>query len=212
MPDAGRLAAFALVAFAIIVVPGPSVLFVISRGVAHGRRAALMTALGNETGELVQVVAVAFGLGAIVERSITVFTIVKIAGAAYLVFLGVQALRRRRVLAEALAIEAAPKGSRRIFRDGFVVGATNPKTVILFTAILPQFVTRSNGHVTLQLLVLGLMSVLIALISDSAWALLAGTVRSWLGRSPRRLAAMGGTGGLVMIGLGLRLAFTGRKD
>jgi threonine/homoserine/homoserine lactone efflux protein len=195
-----------------IVVPGPSVLFVISRGVAHGRRAALMTALGNEAGALVLVMAVAFGLGAIVQRSITVFMILKIAGAAYLIYLGVQALRRRRVLAEALAGEAAPKASRRIFRDGFVVGATNPKTVILFTAILPQFVTRSNGHVTLQLLILGLMSVLIALISDSAWALLAGTARSWLGRSPRRLAAMGGTGGLVMIGLGLRLAFTGRKD
>jgi threonine/homoserine/homoserine lactone efflux protein len=212
MPAAGRLVAFALVALAMIVVPGPSVLFVISRGVAHGRRAALMTALGNEAGALVLVMAVAFGLGAIVQRSITVFMILKIAGAAYLIYLGVQALRRRRVLAEALAGEAAPKASRRIFRDGFVVGATNPKTVILFTAILPQFVTRSNGHVTLQLLILGLMSVLIALISDSAWALLAGTVRSWLGRSPRRLAAMGGTGGLVMIGLGLRLAFTGRKD
>jgi threonine/homoserine/homoserine lactone efflux protein len=171
-----------------------------------------MTALGNEAGALVLVMAVAFGLGAIVQRSITVFMILKIAGAAYLIYLGVQALRRRRVLAEALAGEAAPKASRRIFRDGFVVGATNPKTVILFTAILPQFVTRSNGHVTLQLLILGLMSVLIALISDSAWALLAGTARSWLGRSPRRLAAMGGTGGLVMIGLGLRLAFTGRKD
>jgi threonine/homoserine/homoserine lactone efflux protein len=212
MPAAGRLVAFALVALAMIVVPGPSVLFVISRGVAHGRRAALMTALGNEAGALVLVMAVAFGLGAIVQRSITVFMILKIAGAAYLIYLGVQALRRRRVLAEALAGEAAPKASRRIFRDGFVVGATNPKTVILFTAILPQFVTRSNGHVTLQLLILGLMSVLIALISDSAWALLAGTARSWLGRSPRRLAAMGGTGGLVMIGLGLRLAFTGRKD
>ena len=104
------------------------------------------------------------------------------------------------------------KRARRLFRDGFVVGATNPKSVILFGAILPQFVARSNGHVTVQLLVLGLTAVVIALVCDSVWALLAGTARSWLGRSPRRLALIGGTGGLVMVGLGLRLALTGRRD
>ena len=88
----------------------------------------------------------------------------------------------------------------------------NPTSLILFTAILPQFVNRANGHAAVQLLVLGLISVLIALMSDSVWGLLAGTVRSWLGRSPRRLAAMGRTGGLFMVGLGVRLAFTGRRD
>ncbi|HWW52980.1 MAG TPA: LysE family translocator [Acidimicrobiales bacterium] len=212
MPDAGRLAAFALVSFAIIVVPGPSVLFVISRGVALGRRAALTTVLGNEAGLLVQVVAVALGLGAIVQRSVAVFTVLKLAGAAYLVYLGMQALRRRRSFSAQLAVEVGHKSARRIFRDGFVVGVSNPKSVILFTAILPQFVTRSNGHVTMQLLVLGAMSVVIALVSDSVWGVLAGGVRSWLGRSPRRLEVMRGTGGVVMMGLGLRLALTGRKD
>jgi threonine/homoserine/homoserine lactone efflux protein len=212
VPDGGRLAAFALVSFAIIVVPGPSVLFVVSRGVSLGRRAALTTVLGNEAGLLVQVIAVAVGLGAIVERSLAVFTIVKLGGAAYLIFLGVQAIRDRRALATALEVEVSRKTPRRIFREGFFVGATNPKSLILFTAILPQFVNRANGHVAVQLLVLGLISVVIALMSDSAWGLLAGTVRSWLGRSPRRLAAMGGTGGLFMVGLGVRLAFTGRRD
>jgi len=212
VPDAGRLAAFALVSFAIIVVPGPSVLFVISRGVALGRRAALTTVLGNEAGLLVQVVAVALGLGAIVQRSVAVFTVLKLAGAAYLVYLGMQALRRRRSFSAQLAVEVGHKSARRIFRDGFVVGVSNPKSVILFTAILPQFVTRSNGHVTMQLLVLGAMSVVIALVSDSVWGVLAGGVRSWLGRSPRRLEVMRGTGGVVMMGLGLRLALTGRKD
>ena len=212
MPDAGRLAAFALVSFAIIVVPGPSVLFVISRGVALGRRAALTTVLGNEAGLLVQVVAVAFGLGAIVQRSVTVFTVLKLAGAGYLVYLGVQAVRHRRSLSTELAADVSQKSGSRIFRDGFVVGVSNPKSVILFTAILPQFVTRANGHVTVQLLILGAMSVMIALLSDSVWGVLAGGVRSWLGRSPRRLEVMRGTGGVVMVGLGLRLALTGRRD
>jgi threonine/homoserine/homoserine lactone efflux protein len=212
MPDVGRLASFALISFAIIVVPGPSVLFVISRGITLGRRAAITTVLGNEAGLMVQVVAVAFGLGAIVERSIAAFTILKFAGAAYLVFLGVQAVRHRGALAGSLESELRDKSRRRIFRDGFVVGVSNPKSIILFAAILPQFVTRSQGHATIQLLVLGLTSVGIALVSDSTWGFLAGTGRSWLGRSPKRLAVMGGTGGLVMIGLGARLALSGRKD
>ena len=212
MPDPGRLAAFGLLSFVIIVVPGPSVLFVISRGVVLGRRAALMTVLGNEAGLLVQMAAVAFGLGAIVERSIAVFTVVKLAGAGYLVYLGVEAVRHRHALHRELEAEVVGRRARRIFRDGFVVGATNPKSVILFAAILPQFVTRTSGHVTLQLLLLGLTSVVIALVCDSVWGVLAGTVRSWLGRSPRRLGVIGGTGGLVMVALGLRLALTGRRD
>ncbi len=212
MPAAGRLIEFCLVSLAIIVVPGPSVLFVISRGVAFGRRTAVLTAIGNEAGLLVQVVAVAFGLGAVVQRSITMFTIIRLAGAAYLVVLGVQAIRHRRVLASALGASVQEKPARRVLREGFVVGATNPKMVVLFGAILPQFVSRSAGHVTLQLLVLGVVSVAIALVCDSTWGVLAGTVRSWFGRSPRRLAALGGTGGLVMVGLGVRLVVTGRKD
>jgi threonine/homoserine/homoserine lactone efflux protein len=212
VPPADRLVAFALTAFALIVVPGPSVLFVISRGMALGRRAAIATVLGNAAGAYVQVVAAAVGLGAVLERSTLLFNVVKIAGAAYLVVLGVRAIRARRTLSGLLAEPVAAMSTRRIVREGFVVGLTNPKTVIFFAAILPQFADPSAGRLSLQLLTLGLVFIAIALVSDSTWGLAAGTARDWLGRSPRRLAALGGTGGLVMIGLGVRLAVTGRRD
>jgi threonine/homoserine/homoserine lactone efflux protein len=129
-----------------------------------------------------------------------------------LIYLGVQAIRHRSSLAQALNVPIEPKATRRILLDGFVAGISNPKAIILFAAILPQFIDRSAGHVTLQLFVLGLVSIAIALVSDGKWALAAGTARSWLARSPRRLELLGGTGGLVMIGLGARLALTGRND
>jgi threonine/homoserine/homoserine lactone efflux protein len=99
-----------------------------------------------------------------------------------------------------------------MLREGFVVGITNPKAVILMTAVLPQFVDRSAGHVQLQFLLLGAISLVIGLFSDGAWALVSGTARVWLARSPRRLELIGGAGGLVLIGLGVRVAITGRKD
>jgi threonine/homoserine/homoserine lactone efflux protein len=212
MVPAGHLLAFSLVAFALIIVPGPSVLFVISRALAHGRRAAVTTAAGNEVGELVQVAGVAFGIGVVVERSAVVFTAIKLVGAAYLVILGVRAIRDRRSLARMLDAAAAPRRTGRIFREGFIVGISNPKTGVFFAAVLPQFVDRSAGHVPVQLLLLGLVFVLIALVSDSVWGLAAGTARAWFARSPRRLARVGGAGGLVMVGLGARLAVTGRKS
>jgi threonine/homoserine/homoserine lactone efflux protein len=140
------------------------------------------------------------------------FNVVKIVGAAYLVVLGLRALRNRRRLAEVLGAPVEALSTRRIVREGFVVGLTNPKTVIFFAAILPQFTDPSAGRLPLQLLTLGLVFVAIALVSDSTWGIAAGTAREWLGRSPRRLAALGGTGGLVMIGLGLSVAVTGRRE
>ena len=205
-----RLLAFVGVAFALIVVPGPSVLFVISRGVALGRRAAVTTVVGNAAGVYVQVVAVALGIGALVERSVVVFRALSLAGAAYLVVLGIRAVRARHGLAAVLELPAAPRTTRRMLREGFVVGLANPKVIVFFAAVLPQFADPSRGHVPLQLLVLGAVFEAIALVSDSAWGVAAGTARAWLARSPRRLAALGGTGGLVMITLGLRLAATGR--
>lgn len=210
--DVERVLTLALVALAIIAVPGPSVLFVVSRGVTLGRRAALATVAGNEVGLIVQVTAVAIGLGAIVERSIIVYTVLKLAGAAYLIYLGLQAIRHRKALAVAFDSTAAPLRTRRIFVDGFVVGVSNPKSVLLFAAILPQFADPAAGRLPLQLFLLGMICVFIALVSDSMWALLAGIARGWLGRSPRRLAAVGGGSGAVMVGLGLQVAFTGRRD
>ena len=205
-----RLLAFVGVSFALIVVPGPSVLFVISRGVALGRRAAVTTVVGNAAGVYVQVVAVALGVGAVVERSAVVFRALSLAGAACLLVLGVRTLRGRHRLAAALDVPVEPAPVGRILREGFVVGLVNPKVIVFFAAVLPQFTDPARGHVPVQLLLLGAVFVGIALVSDSAWGVAAGTARTWLARSPRRLAALGGTGGLVMIALGLRLAVAGR--
>ena len=209
--DPGRLAAFTAVAFALVVIPGPSVLFVIGRGVAFGRRTAIATVLGNTAGVYVQVIALALGLSAVIERSETVFTAIKLAGAAYLIVLGTRAIRSRRALA--FTLETAPRRSTaRTIWEGFLVGLTNPKATIFFATILPQFVDPSRGHTAVQLLLLGLVFAAVALISDSTWGIAAGSARERLGRSPRRLARLGAAGGLTMIGLGLGLALTGRRN
>ncbi|HEX4656174.1 MAG TPA: LysE family translocator [Streptosporangiaceae bacterium] len=212
MVSAGQVAAFAAAALVLIVIPGPGVLFVIGRALAHGRRTALLSVAGHAAGNWVVAVCVALGVGTVVERSAAVFTAVRLAGAAYLVWLGVQAFRRRHSLARVLDSAAAPRGDVRAAREGLVVGVTNPKAVILFAAVLPQFVDRSAGHVPVQMLILSAISIVIGLASDSCWGLAASTVRSWFARSPRRLGLVGGAGGLAMIGLGLTLALTGRKD
>ena len=209
-----HLVAFLLTVYVLILIPGPSVLFVVSRGVALGRRAALATVAGNASGFALQLVLVSIGVGSIVARSDAVFTTLKLLGAAYLVFLGVRNIRDRRALAALFAPVAAaePKPLRRIVREGFFVGATNPKGVIIFTAILPQFIDRSQGHVTLQLVLLGAICIGIALLSDGAWALASGTARQWLGRSSRRLETMTGVGGALLIALGVGLAATTRRS
>jgi threonine/homoserine/homoserine lactone efflux protein len=207
-----HLLAFTLTAFVLIAIPGPSVLFVVSRAIALGRAAGVATVAGNTLGAFAQVVAVAFGIGPLVERSVAVFTVLKLAGACYLMFLGVQAIRHRRSLAAALGAEVERKTTVKMMVDGFAVGATNPKVIVFFAAMLPQFVDRQAGHVPVQIIALGAIFAGIALLSDSTWALAAGTVRAWLSSSPRRLEALGGAGGLLMIGIGARLAFTGRSD
>jgi threonine/homoserine/homoserine lactone efflux protein len=136
----------------------------------------------------------------------------KLLGAAYLIFLGVRSIRSRRELAGLLMpADVAPKRLRRTVREGFVVGATNPKGLIIFTAVLPTFVDRAQGHATLQLATLGVICGLVAAVSDSSWAIASGTARSWLGRSPRRLEWLSAGGGLAMIALGAGLALTGRR-
>src|SRR5580704_7236413 len=164
MVPASNLAEFAAAALVLIAIPGPSVLFVISRGVVLGRRAALATVAGNCAGVYMQVVAVAFGVGVLLERSASFYTTAKLIGATYLVWLGVRTFRRRRALAAALTAPVAPKSDRRILRDGFVVGVTNPKAAVFFAAILPQFADPSRGGVPFQMLLLGLVFVAIAMV------------------------------------------------
>jgi threonine/homoserine/homoserine lactone efflux protein len=129
----------------------------------------------------------------------------------YLIWLGILAVRRRGTLAGAFGAPRSPGSGRRALREGFVMGATNPKALILFGAVLPQFVNRPAGHVPVQMLLLSLVSIAIGLASDSAWAMAAGTVRAWFARSPRRFQLVGGAGGLAMIGVGVTVAVTGRK-
>ena len=212
MPSTSHVLGFALLAFILIIIPGPNVLFVVSRSLMLGKAAGVGTAIGGQLGVYAQVAAVAFGIGALVERSVAVFTVIKLAGAAYLIYLGVQAIRHRKALWSTLDAAVEAKSLRRIIRDGFAVGLSNPKSIVFFTAVLPQFVDRSAGHVPVQMLLLGATFVAIAGLCDSSWALAAGTARAWFARSPRRLELVGGTGGLVMIGIGASLALSGRKD
>ncbi len=212
MPSLTQLASFLAAAAVLLAIPGPSVLFVVSRGVGLGRRAALATTAGNELASSVHVLAVALGAGAIVQRSAMVFTAMKLAGGAYLVWLGVGAIRHRTHLRHAVAADLRARSARRLMRDGFVVGISNPKTPLFLLGVLPQFVDPGRGEVTLQLLSLGLVFVLAAIVNDGLYALAAGSVRSWLLRRPRRAELLGGVSGLCMIGLGLQVAATGRRD
>lgn len=202
-------AAFALAAFIIIVIPGPNVLFAIGRALALGRRSAILSVAGTVAGSLVPLLAVALGLGAVLTASAALFLIVKIAGAAYLIYLGIATIRHRKKLVAALSAEVPDADAKRVLRQGFVVGATNPKTMVFFGAVLPQFTAPESGSLPAQLLVLGLIFLVIQALSDGLWALLAATARTWFARSPRRLEAIGSTGGLMIIGVGTSVAFSG---
>ncbi|MFE5186330.1 LysE family translocator [Streptomyces sp. NPDC056628] len=210
-----RMPAFAAMSLLVIAIPGPSVLFVVGRALAHGRRSAVATALGNVVGSYLLVIAVAVGIGSLVERSVTVYLTVKLAGAAYLVWLGVQAFRHRKEL-KASALHTGTRepalGDLRTLLDGVLVGVTNPKGVVFFAAVLPQFVDHSARHVPLQMLVLGLVPITIGLVTDTLWGLTASAARTWFARSDRRLSLIGGAGGCTMIGLGVTVAVTGRAD
>jgi threonine/homoserine/homoserine lactone efflux protein len=211
MISSGHLIGFALASLVIIVIPGPGVLFVVGRALAHGRRTALATAAGHAAGNYVVAACVAVGLGTLLQRSAQVFIAVKLAGALYLVFLGVQAIRHRHSLASAMSSAAGASDGWRALRDGFIVGVTNPKAFILFGAVLPQFINRGAGNVPAQMLLLALISVCMGLASDSTWGLTASVVRGWFTRSPRRYALVGGAGGLAMIGVGVTVALTGQS-
>ncbi len=204
--------AFGVAALVLIAIPGPSVVFTIGRALAYGWRVALATVVGNTLGLLAIVVLVAVGLGVVVEESIVVYTAIKLAGAAYLVWLGVQAIRHRRSFGTA-ADSSAPRhlGVVTAARQGFVVGVSNPKAFMIIGAVLPQFVDRVAGQVTSQMLLLGMIAVTIGLLSDSLWAVVASGLRSWFAGSPRRGASLGVVGGTSMIGLGVGLAVTGHR-
>lgn len=212
MIPAANLFAFGLASIPLIIIPGPSVLFTIGRSLSLGRVGGLLTVVGNATGAFVITVAIAFGLGAILEESVVVFTIVKILGAAYIAFLGVQAIRHRHQKADAATVAVVRRGPVLTLWEGFLVGVTNVKTIIFLVAVLPLFVDHATGGVPGQILLLGAVFVLVALISDSTWALVAGSARAWFGGSPKRMAGLSATGGVMMIGLGASVLFLGHSE
>ena len=206
MPSLSQWLAFLVASILFIQVPGPSLLFTIGRALTVGRTQALLSVAGNALGLVVQAGLVAVGLGAVVSASAELYTGLKLVGAAYVVWLGVSAIRHR---ADArLTLEEpgqAPARRGHAVRTGFIVGVTNPKTVIFFAAFLPQF-TSDSGPAALQLAVLGVVFGILAVCSDTLWALGAGKARDWFAREPRRLDTLGAAGGGMMIALGVTLA------
>lgn len=209
MPSSSQWIAFLIASFLFIQVPGPSLLFMLGRALTVSLREALLSVLGNALGLLSQALLVAIGLGAVIAASATTYWTIKLAGAAYVLWLGVQAIHHR-----ADARLTLHTGERPLERTGaavlagYVVGVTNPKTVLFFVAFLPQFISPT-GPTGPQIALLGLVFALMEIVSDSVWATLAGKARLWISRRPKRLDAVGAAGGVMMIGLGTTLVVTG---
>lgn len=210
VPTTSQWLAFVIASALFIQVPGPSLLFTIGRALTVGRRDALLSVVGNALGITTQVLLVAVGLGAVVAASAQAYTALKVAGAAYVVWLGIQAIRHRADARAALmAVEGehvVPAPASRSLRIGFTVGLTNPKTIVFFVAFLPQFVNEPAGHTGAQLALLGVVFGAMAVVSDGAWALAASKARDWFARRPHRLDRLGVAGGVMMIGLGATMA------
>jgi threonine/homoserine/homoserine lactone efflux protein len=199
-----RIWEYFIAAVVIVLAPGPSVLFVIARAIAWGRATAVATVLGNVTGAFTLSVVVAVGLGPILQRSEIAFISVQVLGGLYLVYLGITAIKHSRIHANDITNQGDIRPSKwRSMREGFWVGALNPKGMVFFAAILPQFVDREAGNITSQLILMGAIFALLALFFDSGWGVLAGTIRNWLATELKRLVLMRMTGGVVMIILGL---------
>jgi threonine/homoserine/homoserine lactone efflux protein len=202
MPDAQALALFSLAALALLVTPGPAVLFVVTRSVRQGRAAGLVSTLGLGAGGLVHVLAATVGLSALLASSAAAFTAVKLLGAAYLLYLGVRALLSREEPTAAAGDGNRGRRHGRLFLDGFLVNALNPKAALFFLAFLPQFVDPAGAPVELQLSVLGLVYVGLALLTDGLYALAAGSLRGWLAARPSTRRLQRWLTAAVYVGLG----------
>jgi threonine/homoserine/homoserine lactone efflux protein len=206
MPDPSRLALFVGAALLLLVVPGPSVLYIVTQSVSHGRRAGIASVAGITTGTLVHIAAATVGLSALLASSAVAFDVVKYLGAAYLIVIGV-----RRLAGFERAQEERARGTRdlgRLYRQGIVVNTLNPKTALFFLAFLPQFVDPSRGVAWVQVLLLGLLFATLGFLSDGTWALVAGTLGDRLRRSRRFPAVQRYVSGSVFVGLGAVAAFS----
>jgi threonine/homoserine/homoserine lactone efflux protein len=205
----GNVVAFLAASLVLLVLPGPAVLFVVTRSVQHGRTAGLVSVLGLSLGGLVHVLAAVLGLSALLASSTAAFTSVQVLGAGYLVYLGVRTLAGKG--APPAIGGASPEPLRRLFLDGVAVNVLNPKTAIFFLAFLPQFVAPERGGLERQLATLGLAFVALALLTDGAYTLAAAALRGWLAKRPRIWKAQRYVAGAVYLGLGLSAALTGRR-
>lgn len=204
IPIPSRLWEYLIATILIILAPGPSVLFTIARAIAWGRLAAIATVIGNAAGMFLVSVLVALGIGPLLQRSEILYNGIQWAGGTYLIYLGYAAIAASKV--DAADMQKTVGGKPSFFtsvRNGFWVGVLNPKSVVFFAAILPQFIDQEKNNVTAQFLLLGAIFALIALISDGSYGLLAGTIRQWLAGDVKRLIFMRLTGGVVMIALGI---------
>jgi len=190
---------------ALVVIPGPNHLYITTRGLAQGRAAGLASAFGVETGTLVHIAAAAAGLSYLISRSATLFGIVKWAGVAYLVYLGVRAFVRKE---DAVAKALPPQPLGKVFLEGLLVNVLNPKTTLFFLAFLPQFVHPEAGSPAVQITLFGLTLLVMGTISDMLYAFTAGALGSRLARRARTLRHVSG---VVYLGLGVATAFAGRK-
>ena len=210
IPGGANLGLFIGAALALLLVPGPAVLYIFARSVEQGRLAGFVSILGIHTATLVHVAGAALGLSAVLAQSALAFSLIKYAGAAYLIWLGLNKLFGRRAADDAdIAVE--PASHRRLFRDGFVVNLLNPKTALFFLAFLPQFVEVDRGQVAMQIAFLGLLFTALGIVTDGCYALAAGTMGNWLKRSRGYLEVERYVSGVLFIGLGLTAAFAGNQ-
>ena len=204
IPIPSKIGEYIIVSLAIILAPGPSVLFTIARAIAWGRRVAIFTVVGNASGFFAMSLLVAVGIGPIIQSSDFAYAAVQWGGGLYLIYLGIDAIRKRNEHTSQMLEKgniSAPS-TLRVIRDGFVVGILNPKAIVFNAAVTPQFIDRSEGKVVLQLIFLGAIFALLALICDGTWGILAGTVRQWLATNVMRIVLLRSAGGIVMIILG----------
>lgn len=204
MPTIENLIGWLLVSIVIIIIPGPGVTFVIARAMTIGRSGAVITVFGHAAGVTLQILAVAFGLGAIVASSAIAFNIMKFVGAGFLVYLGIRAILTRKQPID-LSLDGAVK-TRKVLADSFVVGITNAKTIVFFVATMPQFVNPEFGGVSLQMLFLGAIFLVIGTLSDLVYAFAAGSARDWLTNSESRIAGVRAAGGVAIAGVGIHTA------
>ena len=203
-PLPARYPEYLVAAILIILAPGPSVLFAIARAIAWGRATAIATVAGNALGMFSLSILIAFGLGPILEQSELAFISVQILGGLYLIYLGIDALRHSKVHAEDMVNQGDIRPSAiKSIKDGFWVGALNPKGLVFFAAILPQFLDKNSENLTAQLLIMGATFALLAFLGDGTWGVLAGTVRIWMAKSPIRLIRLRQLGGAVIVLLGI---------